>query len=315
MTTTTRKTSHFFNLQDTLFKYFLIACSVLVVALLIAIFYFLYQDALPAISYNGWNILTGMTWNTNLGVFGALPVILGTLATGGIATLIAIPLSLAIAIFYTEYTPHRFRLPLRVFIDLLAAVPSIVYGFWALQVLLPIAKINVMLPLVTYLGFIPIFSGPAEGASIFLAIIILTIMVIPIITAISIEILAKTPIALKEGMTSLGATKWETVRHVGLPFARLGIFAGVILGLGRALGETMAVTLIIGNTFNWPFHSVSLFSTGDTVTSWITNEFPEAVGLDAASLFELALILLIITLAVNLIARTIINRVSKGRFS
>lgn len=183
---------------------------------------------------------------------------------------------------------------------------------WGLWVISPLIKTYVQQPIVGSIGFIPIFAGPAYGLSIFLASLILTIMVIPIISSLSIELLSRTPHSLKEGMVSLGATKWETVRHVGIPFAKLGIFAAIILGLGRALGETMAVTMVIGNSYVWPFGSPSIFAPATTITSKIATELYEATGaVHVGALIELGLTLLVITILVNSISRLIIVRTHK----
>lgn len=309
------KGSPFFNLQDSLFKYCLIACSLIVVGLFVAIFIMLIENSLPSIYQNGWGFLTGLVWNPDNNVFGALPAIVGTLVAAAVATLVAIPLSIGVAIFFTEYAPGRFKMVLSLFIDLLAAIPSVIFGIWGLWIIAPLIKTNVEQPIIGAIGFIPLFSGPAYGLSIFLAIVILTIMVIPIITAITIELLSKTPVPLKEGMVSLGATKWETTRHLGLPFARLGIVAAVILGLGRALGETMAVTMVIGNSYYWPFSKYSIFAPATTITSKIAGSVGEAGGLEFSALMEMALILLIISLAINFLSRYLITRISKRGFS
>lgn len=307
-----RRNSRFFNLQDSVFKYLLMGVSAFVVLLFITLFYMLIDRSFPSISINGLSTLTGTVWNSAAGIFGAVPAIAGTLFSAVIATLFAIPISLGVAIYFTEYAPSRIKSVLSLFIDLLAAIPSVIYGIWGLWVISPLIKIYVQQPIVGAIGFIPIFAGPAYGLSIFLASMILTIMVIPIISSLSIELLGGTPPSLREGLISLGATKWETVRHVGIPFARLGIFSAIILGLGRALGETMAVTMVIGNSYLWPFETSSLFAPATTITSKIASELYEATStLHIASLIELALILLVITLLINTVARLIINRTIK----
>lgn len=310
-----KKTPFFNDVKDNLFKYLVIGCSLLVVVLFSLIFILLVQRSLPALSENGINTLIGSVWDVNNLVFGALPAIMGTLVSALFATAIAVPISLGIAIFFTEYAPDRARFALSVFIDLLAAIPSVIYGIWGLWIISPLIKNYVQQPIVDYIGFIPLFAGPAYGLSIFLASIILTIMVIPIISSITIELLSSTPSPLKEGMVSLGATRWETVRNVGIPFAKLGIFSGIILGLGRALGETMAVTMVIGNSYLWPFSTVSIFAPATTITSKIAGELYEASNpVHVGSLIELALILLIITLIVNFASRAILRRISRRQF-
>lgn len=310
------KSSRFFNLQDSLFKYLLIAVSLIVVLFFFALFYMLIEGSIPSFLTNGISSITGTVWDIEKGLFGSLPAIMGTLVSAIIATLVAIPVSLGIAIYFTEYAPLRIKPVLSLLIDLLAAIPSVIYGIWGLWVIAPMIKNYIEQPIVGSIGFIPIFSGPAYGISIFLASIILTIMVIPIISSLSIELLSSTPSSLREGLVSLGATKWETVRHIGIPFARLGIFAAIILGLGRALGETMAVTMVIGNSYVWPFQSASIFAPATTITSKIASELYEATStLHISSLMELALILLVVTLLVNYISRTVINRISKRGYS
>lgn len=309
------KSSRFFNIQDSLFKYVLIGFSILVVLLFVILFYMLIDRSIPSFSANGLNSITGTVWDSEKGLFGALPAIAGTLISALIATLIAIPISLGMAIYFTEYAPQRIRSVLSLFIDMLAAIPSVIYGIWGLWVISPIVKTYIQQPIVGSIGFIPIFAGPAYGLSIFLASMILAIMVVPIISSLSIELLSSTPSSLREGLISLGATKWETVRHVGIPFARLGIFAAIILGLGRALGETMVVTMAIGNSYIWPFQSPSMFAPATTITSKIASELYEATStLHISSLMELALILLVVTILINSVSRVIINRRSKREY-
>jgi phosphate transport system permease protein len=310
------KSSHFFNLQDTLFKYLLLSITILVVGLFAALAYVLIDRSTPSIFTNGWGFLTGTTWDVSNDVYGALPSILGTFFSAIIATFIAIPVSLSISIFFTEYAPRKSRFYLSLFVDLLAAIPSVIFGIWGLWIIAPLMKTYVQQPIVGSIGWIPIFAGPAYGISISLASLVLAIMVIPIISSLTIELLSRTPSALKEGMISLGSTKWETIRHVGLPFARLGIFAAIILGLGRALGETMAVTMIIGNSFQWPFSSGSIFSPATTITSVIATQLYEAFStLQISSLIELSLILLVVSLLINSMSRLIINRTLKRGYT
>jgi phosphate transport system permease protein len=307
--------SHFFNLQDTLFKYLLLACSLIVVGLFVAIFLMLLNTSWQSIFANGLGFFTGSVWDPIHDVYGALPAIVGTIVAASMATLLALPISLGIAIFFTEYMPTRLRFILSLFIDLLAAIPSVIFGIWGLWIVAPLLKSSIEQPIVGAIGFIPLFSGPAYGLSLFLAVIVLTIMVIPIVSSLTIELISKTPIALKEGMISLGATKWETIKHIALPFARLGIFAAVILGLGRALGETMAVTMVIGNSYSLPFPFGSLFWPSITITSKVASEWYEAApGIEVSSLIEMALVLLLITVVINVVSRYMIKRISKRGF-
>ncbi len=308
-----KKSSRYFNRQDAAFKYLLISTSLLVVGLFFALFLMLLNGSIPSILGNGLAFLTGSTWDPVNGTYGALPAILTTIATSLLAVAIAIPVSLGIAIFFTEYAPEKSKFPLTVFIDLLAAIPSVIFGIWGLWILAPLVKTYVQQPLVATIGFIPIFGGPAYGISLSLASLILAIMVIPIIASLAIELLSRTPTSLKEGMISLGATRWETVRKVGIPFARMGILAAVMLGLGRALGETMAITMVIGNSYMWPFQSSSIFAPATSITSKIASEFYEATSaVYVGSLIELALVLLVITLAVNIAFRYILNKTDRG---
>jgi phosphate transport system permease protein len=306
------KNSSFFNLQDALFKYILIAVAIAVIAFFGAIAFVLVDRSALAILTNGWGFIFSYSWNVSQEVYGAAPAILGTVFAAVMATLLAIPISLGISIYFTEYAPRRARFWLSIFIDLLAAIPSVIYGIWGLWIIAPLLKTYVQQPIVGAIGFIPIFAGPAYGISISLAVLVLTIMVVPIISSLTTELLSRTPTSLKEGMTSLGATRWETVRRVGVPFAKLGIFASIMLGLGRAFGETMAVTMIIGNSYLWPFGGASIFYPGTTITSKIASELYEAFSpLQLSSLIELSLILLIMSLSINIAARIIINRIAK----
>lgn len=311
------KSPRFFNLQDAAFRYILLGASLFVVGLFVALAYIIVDRSSYAVVSNGINFLFGSVWDVSREVYGAAPAILGTVVSSLLAVIFAIPISLGISVFLTEYAPRRARFYLSIFIDLLAAIPSVIYGIWGLWIIAPLIKVNVQEPLIGAIGWIPLFSGPAYGISISLASLILTIMVIPIITSLTTELLSRTPVSLKEGMDSLGATRWETIRHVSLPFARTGTIAAIILGLGRAIGETMAVTMVIGNSYQWPFTSPSLFAPATTITSKIASELYEAFSaLQLSSLLELSLVLLVISLAVNITSRLVIDRLSaRGRAS
>jgi phosphate transport system permease protein len=301
------------RLTDSAFKYMVIGLSALVVAFFAVIALVLINSSYYAIAANGIQFFFGTVWDVSRDIYGAAPAILGTVVSGALAVLMAIPISLAISIYFTEYAPRKARFYLSIFIDLLAAIPSVIFGIWGLWIIAPLAKEYVQEPVIGAIGWVPLFSGPAYGISISLASLVLTIMVIPIITSFTTELLSRTPSTLKEGMGSLGATKWETARHVSLPFARVGIFAAIILALGRAFGETMAVTMIIGNSYQWPFASSSIFSPATTITSKIASELYEAFStLQLGSLIELSLILLVISLAINIASRMIMNRLSRG---
>ncbi|MDH5811051.1 MAG: phosphate ABC transporter permease subunit PstC [Candidatus Methanomethylicaceae archaeon] len=307
------KSNSFF---EKLFKSTLKIAALIVIGIFILLFYSLVERSIPSLSQNGLEILLGTSWDPNFEIFGGAPAILGTLFSSAIALVFALPISLCIAIFYTEYGPVRLRPFISGVMDLLAAIPSVIYGIWGLWTLSPILKINFQEPIIASIGFIPLFSGPAYGLSIFLASLILTIMITPIISSISIDIFSKTPMPLREGMFALGATKWEVIKNVVFPFAKRGVFAATILGLGRALGETMAVTMVIGNSYIWPFKSISLFSSASTITSKIASEFPESVVniIHNSSLISLALVLLLISISINFVAE-IISKKSAGRLN
>lgn len=308
-----KKSSAHYNRQDAIFKSILISASLLVVGLFVALFSMLISGSMPSILGNGFGFLTGTTWDPGKGVYGALPAILTTIATSLLAVALAVPIALGIAIFFTEYAPEKAKFSLTLFIDLLAAIPSVIFGIWGLWVIAPLIKTYVQQPIVASIGFIPIFGGPAYGISLSLASLILAMMVVPIIASLTIEIISRTPVSLKEGMISLGATKWETVKHVSLPFARLGILAAVMLGLGRALGETMAITMVIGNSYMWPFANPSIFAPATSITSKIASEFYEATSaIYVGSLIELSLILLVITLVTNVLFRYVIKKTNRG---
>ncbi|MCS7097479.1 MAG: phosphate ABC transporter permease subunit PstC [Candidatus Methanomethyliaceae archaeon] len=292
---------------ENFFKLILKIATLIIIVIFLLMFYSLFERSMPSLMENGFYILFGSSWDPNIKLFGGAPAILGTIISSAIAIAFAFPISLSIAIFYTEYCPLRVRPIISEIMNLLAAIPSVIYGIWGLWTISPIIKLNFQEPIIASIGFIPLFSGPAYGLSIFLASLILTIMITPIIASISMDIFLKTPILLKEAMFALGATKWEVLRHVVIPFARRGILAATILGLGRALGETMAVTMVIGNSYIWPFQSISLFSPATTITSKIASEFPESVIdlMHNSSLMSLALILLLFSISISFITKFI----------
>jgi phosphate transport system permease protein len=267
----------------------------------------------PALSQFGLSFLTSSTWDPVAGVFGAAPAVFGTIVTSIIALIIATPLALGAAIFLAEFAPSWLRQPVAFLVDLLAAIPSVVYGLWGVFVLVPLLRQYVM-PFISGtlgLGRLALFSGPAYGNSILAGGVILAIMVLPYIAAVSREVLLAVPRSQREAALALGATRWETIVGAVLPYARVGIFGGIILGLGRALGETMAVTMVIGNTHDI---SASLFHPGYTMASLIANEFSEATGdLHLSALMAVGLVLFVITLIVNAIARWLVWRVSRGQ--
>ena len=263
----------------------------------------------PALRTFGFGFLTSSVWDPVQGQFGAAPAIAGTLLTSAIALIIATPLALGGAIFLSEFSPTWLRQPVAFLIDLLAAVPSVVFGLWGIFVLLPLLRTSVMpfLRDTLHLGVTPFFSGPAYGPSVLAASLILAIMILPFIAAVSREVLLAVPRSQREGALALGATRWETITGAVVPYAKTGIIGGIILGLGRALGETMAVTMLIGNRHEL---SASLFAPGYTMASLIANEFSEATSdIHLSALMAVGFVLLVITLIVNAGARMLVRRV------
>jgi phosphate transport system permease protein len=269
-------------------------------------------EAMPAIREFGWSFVTSSAWNPVAGEFGALPFIYGTLLSSILALLIALPLALGLAIFLTELAPRWLGSPIAFATELLAAIPSVVYGLWGIFVLVPWLREAIQQPLAERFGdSIVLFRGPAYGVSVMAGGVILAIMIIPFISAVSREVLAAVPRSQREAALALGATRWEMTWQVAVPAALPGIIGAVILGLGRALGETMAITMVIGNR---PDISASLFAPGYTMASVLANEFSEATGdLYLAALMEIGLILFGITIIVNSFARLLVWRVAKGR--
>ncbi len=264
-----------------------------------------------AIQRYGLEFLTSSTWDPVADQFGALPLIFGTLISSLIALIIAVPLALGVAIFLTEFAPSYIRQPVSYVVELLAAVPSVVYGLWGIFFLIPLLRTTLFPFLRDTLGFLPLFGGPIYGPSMLSAGIILAIMIMPYIMSVSREVLLAVPGSQREAALALGATRWEAVRTVIVPYARSGIVGAVILGLGRALGETMAVTMVIGNRHEI---AASLFAPGYTMAAAIANEFAEAAtDIHFAALAYVALVLFGITVLVNAAARLLIWRVSRGR--
>lgn len=256
----------------------------------------------------GWQFLTGSDWDPVAGSFGALPFIFGTIVTSILALLLAVPLGIATAVFLAELAPRRLSSALAFMVDLLAAVPSVIYGLLGIFLLVPFLTQYVVPPLQKTLGFLPIFSGPFYGVSIFSASIVLAIMVVPFIISVSREVLLAVPVEQREASFALGSTHWETVWRVVLPHARRGIYASVFLALARALGETMAVTMVIGNN---PQIAKSLLAPGYTIAAVIANEFTEATGnLYLSALIELALALFAVTFVLNGLGRIMIAATS-----
>ena len=267
----------------------------------------------PALRQFGLSFLTTSVWDPVAGQFGAAPAIAGTIVTSIIALALATPLALGGAIFLSEFAPGWLRQPLSFFMDLLAAIPSVVYGLWGVFFLLPLLREQLMpfLRDTLRLGATPFFTGPAYGPSMLAAGLILSIMVLPYIAAVSREVLMAVPRSQREAALALGATRWETITGAVVPYARSGIIGGIILGLGRALGETMAVTMVIGNRHEL---SASLFAPGYTMASLIANEFSEATtDLHLSALMAVGFVLFLITLIVNAIARWLVWRTGGTR--
>jgi phosphate transport system permease protein len=262
----------------------------------------------------GLDFLTGVNWNPVEGreSFGLLPYVLGTLVTSGIALLIGVPLSLGIAIFLVEMAPKAVRVPISYLVELLAAVPSVIFGLWGLFVLRFWILNYIEIPLNSSLGWISLFSGTPFGLDIFSAGIILAIMIIPTVASVSKEIISAVPDSIREGAYSIGATKWEVIRHWVISYGRSGIFGAIILGLGRAVGETMAVTMVIGNAVGPTAMPSSLFRPGQTLPSLIANGFLEApTPLEKSAYIGAGLILLLMSLIINIAAHFMVTRLLK----
>ena len=281
-----------------------IICAVtifLVVALLV---WQLWANSQPTVKTFGWHFILSSRWDPNAGVFGALPFIYGTCVTSFLALLIAIPLGVAAAVFLAEMAPPKLSGLLTFLIELLAAVPSVIYGLLGIFILVPVIRNYIVPPLVGTFGFLPIFKGSFYGVSFLSAGLVLAVMVVPFIISVSREILLAVPTDQREAALALGATKWETTWDVVIPNALTGIIGSVFLALARALGETMAVTMVIGNT---PTISASLLSPGYSIAAVIANEFAEASGdLYVSSLILLGLVLFGLTIVINGIARILI---------
>jgi phosphate transport system permease protein len=303
------------SLPDQIFGWAARGAAVVTLGLLIGILVSLVIGAWPAISKYGAGFLTSSVWDPVQNEYGGLVMIYGTLATSFIALVIAVPVSFGIALFLTELSPAWLKRPLGTAIELLAAVPSIVYGMWGLLVFGPILATYVQTPLQSAFGEVPylgaLFSGPPVGIGILSAGVILAIMIIPFIASVMRDVFEVTPVMLKESAYALGSTTWEVVSKVVLPFTRAGVVGGIMLGLGRALGETMAVTFVIGN-FN-QLDSLSLFQAANSITSALANEFPEAgEGLHQAALMYLGLVLFFITFIVLALSKLMLSRLSRS---
>jgi phosphate transport system permease protein len=290
---------------DKAFEWLSLAMALAVVLLVILTGWQLWHGSALAIQKFGFHFLTTSTWDPVAEQFGALPFIYGTLVSSLIALLIAVPLSIATAVYLTELAPLWIRQPLVSLIEMLAAIPSVILGLWGIFVMIPWLR-DYPFPLLKRLfGWTPFFSGPIYGTCMLAGGIIIAIMILPIITSVSREILRSVPDLQREAAYALGATRWEVTRIAVLSYAKKGLFGAVILGLGRALGETMAVTMVIGNT---PQIAASLFKPGYTLASVIANEFTEATtDIYLGALFEIGLVLFGVTILVNLIAQLLLK--------
>ncbi len=298
------------QLPDRILRYALTTLAALILALIVYFFLRLVKEAQPAFSHFGILGFTfGKDWNVSAEQFGALPLLVGTLITSALALLIGVPVAVATAVYATELCPMRLRGPLTVLVELLAAVPSVVYGLWGIFFLAP--KLHGAEQwLADRLSFIPfIGGGVATIPNYFITGLVLAIMILPIVSAISREVMSTVPLDHKEAALGLGATRWEMIRIAVLPYCRSGITGGAMLGLGRALGETIAVTILIGNA---PKLGEHLFNQGYSLAAVIANEFGEAQGLHRSALFAAALVLFVLTLLVNGVARYMVLRASRG---
>jgi len=298
---------------DPAFKGLTLAFAVLVLVVLAGVLVSLVLGAMPALQHFGFNFLVTEAWNPVTEKFGALAPVYGTLVTSAIAMLIGIPVAFGVALFITELCPNWLKRPLSMMIELLAAIPSIIYGIWGLFVLAPFVQEHIEPALIDTLGTIPgiglLFQGPPLGIGVLTAGFILAIMVLPFISAVMRDVFETVPAVLRESTYALGATTSEVVWRVVLPYARIGVFGGILLGLGRALGETMAVTFVIGNAHH--IHA-SLLQPGTTISAALANEFTEAVGdLYLSSLIALGLILFVITFIVLALAKLLLIRLEK----
>jgi len=296
------------NPGDLIFEKLTLLFAISVFLLVILMAYEMYQGSLPSIRKFGWSFLFNSTWDPVQEIYGALPIIFGTIVSSILALLIALPLSIGVAVFLAEVAPPWLEKPMSFLVELLAGIPSVIYGLWGIFVLVPWLRNDVEPWLSDKFGFLPFFQGAPYGFGMLAAVLILTIMVLPIISSISRDVLKSVPRSQREAALALGATKWQATLIV-LKDAKSGILGATMLGLGRAIGETMAVTMVIGNR---SFISASLFDPAYTMASVIANEFNEATTeLYTSSLIELALVLFVITIIINALARLLVWSMSR----
>ncbi len=298
------------NFGDQAFRFLTALFAGLAVLLLAAMTLQMARASVPSMKQFGWKFLTSVEWDPVLDSYGALPYIFGTLVSSVLALLVALPVALGVAIYLAELAPPWVRRPMGILVELLAAIPSVIYGLWGIFVLSPWLRDTVQPLLQKAFGWTPFFKGTPRGFGMMAGCLVLAIMILPTIASVSRDVLLAVPNTIREGALALGATRWEMVSKAVLPCAKSGILGGVILGLGRALGETMAVTMVIGNRadISW-----SLFSPGHSLASVIASNYAEASGdLYLSVLTELGLILFGVTLLLNIIARLLIWRVGRG---
>jgi phosphate transport system permease protein len=296
---------------DGIFQGLTLLFALVVVAAAAILLFALVKQAWPALTKVGLSVLGGQTWDPNHLVFGGLAFIYGTIVSSLVALILAGSVGVMVAVFLVEMAPPAFARPVSFLVEMLAAVPSIIFGLWGIFVLIPLVN-PVQDWLNSTLGFIPLFGGtPSSGGSLLIAGIVLAIMILPTVAAISRDVMAAVPSSQREGMLALGGTRWEVVRRVVIPYARAGIIGALILGLGRAVGETMAVTMVIGND---PHIHASLLASGYSIAALLANEAGEAFGSPVyiGALFELGLLLFAISLLLNALARLLVWQVNRG---
>jgi phosphate transport system permease protein len=297
------------NPSDLVFRALVATFAATVLVVVAAMAFEMARTSFPSLPHFGLGFVVSSAWDPVRDSFGALPFIYGTVVSSLIALVLAVPVALGVAVFLTELAPLRLRTPIGFTVELLAAVPSVVYGLWGIFALAPLLRDHVEPALASAFGFLPLFQGPHQGYGMLAGGTILAIMILPTIASVSREVLRAVPDSYREGALALGATRWESLRDVVLPFARSGLTGAVILGLGRALGETMAVTMVIGNRAEI---STSLFAPSYTMASVIANEFTEATGdIYLSALAEIGLLLFVVTLILNIIARLLVWRVAR----
>lgn len=298
------------NIGDRLYRWAITAFALCIPLLLVLIAVEVGSAGWPTFREHGLAFLFQTTWDPNSGQYGVLPAIYGTLVSSLLALVLATPLALGVAIFLSEFAPPWLRTPVAFLVDLLAAIPSVIYGLWGIFFLIPILRDYVApaAKAIPFIGDLPIFAGPAYGNSLLAAVLILTIMILPYTSSVAREVLLAVPRSQREAALALGATRWETIRDAVVPYAKSGIVGGVILGLGRAIGETMAVTMLIGNVAQI---KLSLFAPAYTMAALIANEFSEATGPHLSALMAVGGALFLITVIVNAIARWLVWRVSR----